>query len=102
MVRVGSPDTSPPLPIARHVGELLGDAGLELVTKSDFNPRRTGIPRFRDLSDGGRGRLIAQDARYGHVVCRCETITEGEIVEAIKRGARTVAGITYSTRAGRG
>ena len=82
--------------------ELLGDAGLALVTKPDFNPYRTEIPRFRDLSDGERRRLIAQDVRYGHVVCRCETITEGEIVEAIKRGARTVAGVRYRTRAGMG
>ena len=96
------PGIIPALPIARHVVELLGDAGLELVTKPDFNPCRTEIPRFRDLSDGERRRLIAQDARYGHIVCRCETITEGEIVEAIKRGARTVAGVRYRTRAGMG
>jgi len=76
------PGIIPALPIARYVVKLLGDAGLELVTKSDFNPYRTEIPRFRNLSDSEQSRLIAQDARYGHVVCRCETITEGEIVEA--------------------
>jgi glycerol-3-phosphate dehydrogenase len=96
------PGIIPALPIARHVVELLGRAGLELVTRPDFNPYRTAIPRFRDLPDSERSRLIARDARYGHVVCRCETITEGEIVEAIKRGARTVAGIRYRTRAGMG
>jgi glycerol-3-phosphate dehydrogenase len=101
-VAVRLPGIIPAQPIARYVLELLGDAGLELVTKSDFNPWRTGIPRFRDLSDRERSRLIAQDARYGHVVCRCETVTEGEIVEAIKRGARTVAGVRYRTRAGMG
>jgi glycerol-3-phosphate dehydrogenase len=101
-VAVRLPGIIPAQPIARHVVELLGDAGLELVTKSDFNPYRIGIPRFRDLFDIERGKLIAQDARYGHVVCRCETITEGEIVEAIKRGARTVAGVRYRTRAGMG
>jgi glycerol-3-phosphate dehydrogenase len=101
-VAVRLPGIIPAQPIARHVVELLGDAGLELVTKPDFNPWRKGITRFRDLSDIERGKLIAQDARYGHVVCRCETITEGEIVEAIKRGARTVAGVRYGTRAGMG
>ncbi|MBA7566814.1 L-2-hydroxyglutarate dehydrogenase [subsurface metagenome] len=101
-VAVRLPGIIPALPIARHVVKLLGDAGLELTTRSDFNPCRTEIPRFRDLSDSERSRLIAQDARYGHVVCRCETITEGEIVEAIKRGARTVAGVRYRTRAGMG
>lgn len=96
------PGIIPALPIARYVVGLLGDAGLELTTRLDFNPFRKTIPRFRDLSESERNRLIAQDARCGHVVCRCETITEGEIVEAIKRGARTVAGVRYATRAGMG
>ncbi len=77
-------------------------AGLELTTNSDFNPFRTAIPRFRNLPESERSKLIAQDPRYGHVVCRCETITEGEIVEAIKRGARTVTAVKYMTRAGMG
>lgn len=87
---------------AKYVMQLLGDAGLELTTKLDFNPYRKAIPRFRHLSDGEREKLIAQDSRYGHVVCRCETITEGEIVEAIKRGAATVQEIKYRTRSGMG
>jgi glycerol-3-phosphate dehydrogenase len=101
-VAVRLPGIIPAQPIARHVVELLGDAGLELVTKLDFNPWRKGIPRFRDFPDRERDKLIAQDARYGHVICRCETITEGEIVEAIKRGAQTVAEVRYRTRAGMG
>ena len=48
--------------------------------------------------------MIAKDERYGRVICRCETITEGEIVDAIKRpcGARTVDGVKRRTRAGMG
>jgi glycerol-3-phosphate dehydrogenase len=87
---------------ALYVLQLLGDAGLELITKPDFNPRRKAIPRFRDLSDEEKGKLIAQDSRYGHVVCRCETVTEGEIVEAIRRGATTVQEVKYRTRSGMG
>jgi glycerol-3-phosphate dehydrogenase len=101
-VAVRLPGIAPSLPIARYVVGLLGDAGLELTTNPDFNPFRKAIPRFRDLPESERSKLIAQDPRYGHVVCRCETITEGEIVEAIKRGARTVAGVKYMTRAGMG
>ena len=89
-------------PMARHVVRMLADAGLKLINKPDFNPYRKAIPRFHDLSDGQRKELIAQDPRYGHVLCRCETVTEGEIVEAIKRGARTVEGIKMRTRAGMG
>jgi glycerol-3-phosphate dehydrogenase len=89
-------------PMARHIVGMLADAGLKLVSKSDFNPYRKAIPRFRDLSDDERRALVAQDPRYGHVVCRCETVTEGEIVEAIRRGARTEEGIKMRTRAGMG
>ena len=89
-------------PMARHVVGMLADAGLKLASKSDFNPYRQAIPRFRELSDDERRALIAQDPRYGHVVCRCETVTEGEIVEAIRRGARTEEGIKMRTRAGMG
>jgi glycerol-3-phosphate dehydrogenase len=73
-----------------------------LVRKTDFNPYHTGIPKVSELPDEQRRKLIAQDSRYGHVVCRCEEVSEGEIVEAIRRGARTVAGIKYRTRAGMG
>jgi glycerol-3-phosphate dehydrogenase len=84
------------------VAGMLSDHGLQLTSKSNFNPYRKGIPRFNKLSQEEREKLIAKDPRYGHVVCRCETITEGEIVEAIKRGATTVDGVKFRTRAGMG
>jgi glycerol-3-phosphate dehydrogenase len=87
---------------ARHIIYLLGNQGLALSTKNGFDPRRKRIPRVSELSDEERKRLIAQDPRYGHIVCRCEEVSEGEIVEAIRRGARTVAGVKYRTRAGMG
>lgn len=90
------------LPMARYVVKMLADAGLELVTKAGFNPYREGVPRVRDLSNAGRNDLISKDRRFGHVICRCETVTEGEIVEAIKRGAVTLDGIKFRTRAGMG
>ena len=56
------------------------------------------------LTDVEQQALIKQDPRYGRVICRCETITEGEIVDAISRpvGARTVDGVKRRTRAGMG
>ena len=89
-------------PMCRHIVSMLGNAGLELVSKTDFNPRRKAIPRFRDLNNNERDKLIAKDSRYGRIICRCETVTEGEIVEAIKRGARTLDGVKFRTRAGMG
>lgn len=82
--------------------DLLGNQGLELVRKTDFNPHREGIPKVSKLPYEERKELIKQDPRYGHIVCRCEEVSEGEIIEAIHRGARTVAGVKYRTRAGMG
>jgi glycerol-3-phosphate dehydrogenase len=87
---------------SKYVVSILHDEGLDLVEKADFNPYRKGIPSFSEFPDEKRRLLIAQDSRYGHIVCRCETVTEGEIVEAIKRGATTVQGIQFRTRAGMG
>jgi glycerol-3-phosphate dehydrogenase len=88
--------------MAKYIAGLLADQGLELTAKTDFNPYRKRIPWVSELSDEERNSLINQDSRYGHIVCRCEEVSEGEIVEAIKRGARTVAGIKFRTRAGMG
>jgi glycerol-3-phosphate dehydrogenase len=88
--------------LAKYVVGLLGNQGLELIEKTDFNPRRKRIPKVSELPVEEKRRVIAQDSRYGHIVCRCEEVSEGEIVEAIKRGARTVVGVKYRTRAGMG
>lgn len=96
------PGLAPSPAIAEHVLLLLANQGLALSTKTDFNAYRKGMPRIRTLCDEEKAQLISQDPKYGHIVCRCEQITEGEIVEAIRRGARTIAGIKYRTRAGMG
>jgi glycerol-3-phosphate dehydrogenase len=101
-VIIRMPGFTPASSIAPKVVGMLVDRGLALKKKENFQPTRKGIPRFRFLADPQRNELIGQDPRYGHVVCRCETVTEGEIVEAIKRGARTVQGVQFRTRAGMG
>jgi len=88
--------------VSERIVALLGDLGLQMTRKAKFNATRQGIPKFRELSDEERSKLILKDPRYGHVICRCETVTEGEIVEAIRRGATTVQGIQFRTRAGMG
>lgn len=89
-------------PASRYILELLSDQGLVLTMRTDFNPFRKAIPRVNKLPDEERQELIARDPRYGRIVCRCEEVSEGEIVEAIRRGARTMMGIKYRTRAGMG
>lgn len=105
LVNVGgiqSPGITAAPAIARMVVEILRGEGLELREKTSFNPRRRAPPRFRELGDREREELIARDRRYGHVVCRCEHVTEGEVVEAVRRGATTLDGVKFRTRAGMG
>ena len=92
------------LGIAKYTIQKMREAGLELERKAGFKPRRRGIVDFSSASDDERERLIAGDHRYGHVVCRCETITEAEIVQAIHRpvGARSVDAVKRRVRAGAG
>ncbi len=85
--------------IASAISERLSAKG-----KSDFNPKRHAIPKFRELSNEERAELIAKDPAYGRIVCRCETVTEGEIRESIRRplGARNLDAVKRRTRAGMG
>jgi glycerol-3-phosphate dehydrogenase len=69
--------------IAEKVVALLQGAGEDMHTKADWNPIRPARPVFRHLDREAQAALIAQDPRYGHVICRCETVTEGEIVAEI-------------------
>jgi len=85
--------------IAKMVSEKLG-----AEKKDNFNPIRHAIPRFREMSNEERAELIAKDPAYGRIICRCETVTEGEIREAIRRplGAKNLDGVKRRTRAGMG
>ena len=72
--------------------------------KEDFKAERKGIPSMALADEKTRQELIAEDAAYANVICRCELVTEGEIVNAIRRplGATTLDGIKRRTRAGMG
>ncbi|MCI8421343.1 MAG: NAD(P)/FAD-dependent oxidoreductase [Clostridia bacterium] len=77
---------------------------LSLVEKEGFIATRKGVPRFATMSDEEREELIKINPLYGKVICKCETVTEGEIVDAINRpiGAKDVGGVKFRTRAGMG
>ena len=99
---IGYPGVSASPGAAMEVVDILQKDGLKLEPNPKFKPRRKGIPDFSELSDRKRQELIKKDPRYGHVVCRCETVTEGEIVEAIKGGATTLDGVKFRVRPGTG
>ena len=77
---------------------------LDCEEKSDFKPDREEPVRFRHMSNEERKALIEKNPAYGRIICRCETITEGEILDAIHApaGARDVDGVKRRTRAGMG
>jgi len=90
--------------IAGYVADILRNSGLELLIKESFSPIRYPIKKFADMDDGERAKMIKEDPRYGRIVCRCEKVTEVEIVNAAKSpvGARSLDGIKRRTRAGMG
>ncbi len=54
--------------------------------------------RFNQLSREEQDEIVRRDPSFGRIICRCETVTEGEIVDAIRRGARTLDGIKFRAR----
>ena len=87
---------------AREMIDMLAREGLKLEQNPDFKPSLQAPPVFSELSDSEKRQLIAKDQRYGHIICRCETVTEGEIVAAIKNGARSLDGVKFRCRPGMG
>ena len=77
---------------------------LGLVKKEHFTQTRKGIVNPRGLSFEERQALVQAEAAYGHIICRCEQISEGEILDAIRRplGARSLDGVKRRVRAGMG
>ena len=90
--------------VASYVVDLLIQSGMKATPKQDYIKTRKGTPHFAELSAEEKAALIAKDPRYGNVICRCETITEGQICDAIHRtlGATTVDGVKRRVRAGMG
>ena len=98
---------SPGLSCAPAIGEYLAQQiarKLSAKKKENFISERKGIPSMALASPEEKQKLIAENPLYANVVCRCETVTEGEIVDSINRplGATTLDGVKRRTRAGMG
>lgn len=101
---IESPGLSSAPAIAKYIGEIVKSVFGDIEVKADYDDTREAPVRFRHMSDEERAELIKKNSAYGRIICRCETITEGEIVDAIKApaGARDVDGVKRRTRAGMG
>jgi glycerol-3-phosphate dehydrogenase len=98
---------SPGLSSAPAIGEMVAQMvaeKLDLAPNPDFTGERKGILRPDTLSMEERNELIRSNPAYGNIICRCEMISEGEILDAIHRplGARSLDAVKRRTRAGMG
>ena len=89
--------------IALKVVELLKEC-MPLNANEEFNPIRRKAYRLKEMSIEDKNKLISENPQFGHIVCRCEKISEGEIVDCIHRncGATTVKGVKKRCRPGFG
>ncbi len=92
------------LAVAKYGCDKLFEMGLSNKHKMHFVSKRKAIPCFREADEQTRDKLIKENPLFGRVICRCETVTEAEIVEAIRRkpGAMDIDGIKRRVRAGLG
>ena len=100
---IQSPGLASSPAIAEKVGEIVGELK-ELKPDPDFDPYQEAPPRFRHMNHEERAELIEEDPRYSEIICRCETVTKGEILDAMEGvvGARTVNGVKRRVRPGGG
>ena len=99
---VSAPGQAPAVAMAREIVRMLSGEGLEIITRSDFNPYRHKAPRFIELPTKEKNAKIQVEPRFGHIVCRCEKVSEQEIREAVQAGARTLDEIKFQALAGMG
>ena len=97
---IESPGLSASPAIADYVVNMLRQS-IELIEKPDYNPMRQSMTFFRDMSAQEKNALIEKDSSFGKIVCRCENVTEGEVLYALRANpkARDLDGIKRRTRA---
>jgi glycerol-3-phosphate dehydrogenase len=101
---INSPGLSSAPAIALMVLDILREQGLSLSLKKTFNPLNPPEVLFKDCTRAEQEMMIKKNPLFGRVICRCELVTEGDILKAIHApcGARTLDGVKRRTRAGMG
>ena len=99
---IQSPGLTASPAIGEYVRDLLREQGVEMLEKTCFATSIPHHPALRHLSREEADSMHRQDPAWTRIVCRCESVSEAEIVEAIRQGHTTVDGIKLYTRAGMG
>ncbi len=100
VIGIDSPGLTCAPAIANYVINIIKDK-IKLDKKSNFKAHRTKMIRMSELNIEEKNKLIAENPAYGKMICKCEFVTEGEIIDSIRRplGARTLDGVKRRTRA---
>ena len=90
--------------MGKYVAQKMLEIGAEMTLKDNFIKTRKGIVKFSEQTREKQAELIQENPLYGNVICRCETVTEAEIMQAIHRplGAKSVDAVKRRVRAGMG
>ncbi len=98
---IESPGLSASPAIALYIKDMLSGLGLTLKEKADYNPIRPSMHAFREAPIEEKNEMIKENPAYGKIVCRCEGVSEGEILDALRMNpkARDLDGVKRRTRA---
>ncbi len=101
---IDSPGLTCCVAIAKRIVSILTEQGVGLTENPEFNPIREDMHKFRKMDDKEKNEYIKKNPAFGRIVCRCETVSEGEIINAILKNppALDVDGIKRRTRQGMG
>lgn len=101
---IDSPGLSASVAIAEYIVNLLKHGGLEMTENTAFNGTRADTHAFGKMSDEEKDAFIKANPAYGRIICRCETVSEGEILDALRRNPKAVDidGVKRRTRSGMG
>lgn len=102
LIGIESPGLTASPAIAKKIVEMVSKI-IDLKKKKEFKPRKRR-KRFYEMSKEEKSAMIEKDKRWGKVICRCEHVTEAEVIEALSNviGAKTLSAVKYRCRAGMG
>lgn len=98
---IESPGLTSSPAIGEYVVDMIRGMGITLTEKENYNPIRKPMHYFKELDVDGKNEVIRQHPEFAHIICRCETVSEGEILEAIRTNPKPtdIDGVKRRTRA---